>query len=195
MTKDLKTSLRTEARTRRACAASVRGEVAATLAARRFVDGAQPRAGQVVALYCPVRDELNTAPLIEMLDLRHVVLALPVVDARGAPLVFRRWKPGQPLEDGAFGIKVPPAHADIVRPDVLAVPLLAFDDGGHRLGYGGGFYDRTLRALRGDGGPCPLAVGLAFAEQRVPRLPTHAGDQVLDMVVTDKAIHRFQVEC
>lgn len=186
-----KDRLRVEARDRRARAARMRGAEAARDVARRFMHEISPARGQTVALYWPFGDELDTGPLIDMLAASGAALALPVVVGSGAPLTFRYWRAGQPLVRGAYDIKIPLESAGTVRPDVIGVPLLAFDEAGHRLGYGGGFYDRTLETLRGDGGPRPLAVGLAFEQQRVAWLPRHGGDQALDLVITDHAVHRI----
>jgi 5-formyltetrahydrofolate cyclo-ligase len=107
---------------------------------------------------------------------------MPVVTGPGERLRFRLWTPESPMTDGGFGTRVP-AAGDWVEPAVLIVPLLAFDRRGFRLGYGGGFYDRTLAALRAAG---PVtAIGFAFAAQEVPQVPTDATDQRLDLIVTE----------
>lgn len=188
---DSKAALRADAGKRRSRIAKADGVAAAHRLAERFLGVLPPGGGVTVSLYWPVRDELDTRPLMETLAAEGVQVALPVVLGKAKPLLFRRWRPGHPLVDGHFGIKAPPESAETVRPDVIGVPMLAFDADGHRLGYGGGFYDRTLTALRSDGKPRPLAVGLAFEQQRVAWLPRHGGDQRLDMVVTDHAVHRL----
>jgi len=156
--------------------------------AQRFLEAVQPGAGSVVALYWPIGDELDSRPLMQLVACRGGYTALPVVDRPGQPLLFRRWSAGDLLAPGHYGIPVPHENALEVRPDVIAVPLLGFDKDCHRLGYGGGFYDRTLEALRGGGGKV-RAVGIAFERQRVARLPRHDGDQPLDMVITEYAVH------
>ena len=114
-------------------------------------------------------------------------VALPVIVGRGQPLVFRRWTPGEALEAGPFGTSVPRDGAE-VEPDVLVIPMLAFDARCHRLGYGGGFYDRTIAALRARR---PVhAFGLAYAGQELPQLPTEATDMQLDAVVTEAGVVR-----
>jgi len=125
-------------------------------------------------------------PVLSVLAERGQVTALPVVVNRKAPLVFRRWAPGDVLEDGLYGTRHPPASADEVRPVCLLVPLLAFDRQGARLGYGGGFYDRTLAALRA-AGPV-VAVGVAYAGQEVDALPAEPHDERLDWVITEKEV-------
>jgi len=140
----------------------------------------------VLAAFWPIRDEIDPRPLLNHLAARGVVLALPVVTRRGTPLLFRRWAPGGPLVSRPFGLSEPPDDAPIVTPDVLLVPLAAFDRSGGRIGYGAGHYDATLRALRA---ARPVhAVGYAFAVQEVDRVPAEAHDEPLDAVVTDKGV-------
>ena len=142
---------------------------------------------KVIAGYWPMRSEAD--PRHALHDLAtHYTICLPVVTAKDAPLAFRVWDAGLELVPGSFGTMVPPADAGERIPDLLIVPLVAFDRRGFRLGYGGGFYDRTLEALRQTG---PVtAIGLAYAAQEVPRVPTDAKDQPLDAVVTESGTHR-----
>lgn len=191
---DAKQALRSGASRARAAIPGTEAAHAAREMARRFMAEMSPVSGSVVALYWPVKGELDTRPLMERLTARGIQLALPVVTGTGKPLMFRAWRPGEGLVEGHYGIQVPPEGAAAVRPDIIGVPLLAFDETGHRLGYGGGYYDRTLEALRSDGGPLPLAVGLAFERQRVGWLPRHGGDQVLDRIVTEFGVHRVSHE-
>lgn len=142
--------------------------------------------GARVALYAPLRGELDCVPLALMLSRAGHPLALPVVTARNAPLRFRRWMPGDALEAGFGGIMQPSPESPEVDPDVLFVPLAAFDRDLNRLGYGAGFYDRTLAELR-LAGPC-LTVGLAFSVQQVPVVPVEPHDVALDYLVTERAI-------
>lgn len=170
---------------------------AQALAARASGDGDQaalaarltavlaPFAGQVLAGYWPMRAEADPRPAMAAHD---GPLCLPVVPGRAVPLIFRQWSPGDPLDRGPMGTAHPPETAAQVTPSVLIVPLAAFDRRGHRLGYGGGYYDRTLQGLRAAG---PVtAIGLAFAGQELPDLPDEPFDQPLDMVVTDTAVIR-----
>lgn len=138
---------------------------------------------ETVSAYHPIGTELDCLPLFAPLAAAGHVTCLPVVATRGGTLVFRRWAPGEPLIDGLGGIPVPPAEAPAVEPDALLVPLLAFDRAGYRLGYGGGYYDRTLTALRAR--KPVLAVGLAFAAQEVAAVPHLAYDARLDWVLTE----------
>lgn len=146
-------------------------------------------AGGVVAGFWPIGDEIDTLPLMTALEKAGHVLALPVVIARAQPLIFRRWRVGAPLEAGSHGTRQPQPGADPVEPDMILTPLLGFDGRGGRLGYGGGYYDRTLEGLRAR--RPVLAVGLAFAAQRVGRVPVEAGDQTLDWVVTEEGAERM----
>lgn len=137
-----------------------------------------------VSAFVSIKSEIDTAPLMLRLAEMGVPLCLPVVARKGEPLVFRAWRPGEPLEDRPFGLKEPPESAPEVEPDLLFVPLSAFDAEGRRLGYGGGFYDRTLEKLRARGRA--LAVGLAFAAQEVAEVPVFGHDQPIDGVLTEK---------
>ena len=145
--------------------------------------------GAAIAAYWPMRDEIDPRPLMSVLHARGHRIALPVIRERAAPLDFRAWSPGAPLQASTFRTQVPSEDAAPVDPDVLLVPLLAFDRTGYRLGYGGGFYDRTLSKLRRVG-PA-LAIGLAFAAQEVEAVPRSAEDARLDWLVTEREAIRF----
>lgn len=153
-------------------------------AAGYFLSGLQPVSDDIVALYFPIKDELDTEPLAAGLTEDEISIALPVVARRRAPLVFRAYEPGDALIRGAYGAKTPAEDALTVRPTIIVTPLLAFDRRGGRLGYGGGYYDRTLAALRQTG---PVsAVGYAFADQEVDAVPVSPVDQPLDWIVTER---------
>jgi 5-formyltetrahydrofolate cyclo-ligase len=138
--------------------------------------------------YVPMRDEIDSLPLVRSLIGRGLTAAMPCVVGPGKPLLFRRWDIGAPLADRPFGLLEPMDDAPAVEPELLLVPLLAFDRRGHRLGYGRGYYDRTLASLRARR---PIvAVGLAFAAQEMLSLPVGARDQRLDWVVTEQAAIR-----
>jgi 5-formyltetrahydrofolate cyclo-ligase len=148
--------------------------------------------GTVVAGYWPFGTEMDVRPLLARLATEGVELALPLTRDLDLPLEFRRWRPGDALENGAHGISQPSLAAPVVVPNILLVPLLAFDASGWRLGYGAGYYDRTLTTLRGRLlAPRPIAVGIAYAVQEMTQIPHHAGDQQLDWVVTEQAARRF----
>ncbi len=140
-------------------------------------------AGCAVSAYWPMGSEIDTRPLIEALYLRGHAIGLPVTLRRGEPLVFRSWTPRVSLVPGGFGTRIPGPDRPELRPEVLLVPLLAFDRRGFRLGYGGGFYDRTLAQLRAASPVC--AIGLSYAGQEVPKVPCDEHDQRLDWIVTE----------
>jgi len=140
----------------------------------------------IVSFYWPMGDEADPRALAMRLAARGHVLALPVVAKQKSPLVFRRWREGDALVVHPFGMHEPAAAAPVVTPDVLLVPLLAFDARGHRLGYGGGFYDRTLASLQ-----TKLAIGVAYAGQEVDALAAMPHDHPLDMVVTELGVRQF----
>lgn len=138
-----------------------------------------------VAAYAAMRDEIDPLPALA----GCAAVGLPVVLRPATPLVFRRWTEGQPLEPGLFGTRHPPETAPEVVPTLILMPLAGFDRDGNRLGYGGGFYDRTLAVLRARG---PVtAIGLAFAAQEVGVIPVEATDEPLDGIVTEDGLRDF----
>lgn len=142
----------------------------------------------VVSGYWPIRDELDCRRLLSGLHEQGIHCALPVVAGRDEPLTFRQWQPGLELVQRPFGLSEPPDDAPVRTPRILLVPLLAVDARGNRLGYGGGYYDRTLNFLRHS---VPIvAVGIAFEVQRVADVPYDDRDAALDWVVTEKGIYR-----
>lgn len=148
------------------------------------------RRGAVVAGYWPLRQEIDVRPLLARLRAHGCVIALPVVLAPHRPLLFRVWRTGTRLETGAYGTRHPGTTAATVVPDLVLVPLLAFDRAGFRLGYGGGYYDRTLAALRRR--RKVLALGIAFAGQAVAAVPRDRFDQPLDGIVTERGQFRIK---
>ena len=154
---------------------------------RALVEAVRAAPGRVVSAFWPIRAEIDIRPALNDLAATHD-LCLPVVVAKGRPLVFRRWRPGDPLDEERFGTFVPRA-TEVLTPEILIVPLAAFDARGFRLGYGGGFYDRTLAGLRAAGGRV-TAIGVAYEAQRVPVVPVEATDEPLDLVVTEAGPHR-----
>ncbi len=145
-----------------------------------------------ISAYWPLPGEFDSRPLMAALHAAGHQIVLPVVVGRAKPLIFRCWQPGLNMSADRFDVLVPPDDSPVLRPSVLLVPLLAFDARGYRLGYGGGFYDRTLAALsaRGD----ITAIGLAFAMQEVDKVPIDAYDQALHWLVSDHAARKFQRE-
>ena len=141
-----------------------------------------PARGHVISAYMPIRTELSPLPAMEHLHAAGARLCVPVIAGRGRPLDFREWTPGCAMENGPFGAQVP-ATGDWLVPDTLIVPLVAFDARLNRLGYGGGFYDRSLERLRA---AAPTrAVGFAYAAQELPDVPQEPTDQPLDLLVTE----------
>ncbi|MFL9827654.1 5-formyltetrahydrofolate cyclo-ligase [Rhodoplanes sp. SY1] len=143
-------------------------------------------AGTVVSAYMAIHSEIDPAPLMRRFVENGAGLALPVVQGRGKPLLFRAWAPGVPLTTAGFGLLEPGPEAPIVVPDVLLVPLAAFDRAGHRIGYGAGHYDMTLAALRAE--RPVVAIGLAYASQEIVRVPANERDARLDLVLTEAEI-------
>jgi 5-formyltetrahydrofolate cyclo-ligase len=185
-----KRSMRERVLTRRSKLPAEARARAATAIAETGLNFIDLTPGCVVAGYAAIRGELDPRSLIERLSNAGHPIALPVVVARDAPLEFRLWQPGQPLERGAFGVPIPGEWATKIVPDVLLVPLAAFDREGYRLGYGGGYYDRTLAVLR-ESRPV-TAVGLAYDEQEVVSVPQEETDQPLDWVLTPSGPIRVQ---
>jgi 5-formyltetrahydrofolate cyclo-ligase len=153
------------------------------LAARVLAADMIPR-GAVVAGYWPMAHEIDIVHLLNSLHARGHVMCLPETTKPGSPLLFRAWQPGAAMLPGRYNTSHP-AGAVIV-PDVLLVPLLAFDMRGHRLGYGGGYYDRTIAAL-----PDALRLGCAYAAQKIETVPCMQTDLSMHAIATDTALHRF----
>ncbi|MGI9389044.1 MAG: 5-formyltetrahydrofolate cyclo-ligase [Boseongicola sp.] len=157
-------------------------------AANRHLEAAVRAAlGKMVSAYWPIRTEIDPRPAINALAKSHVI-GLPVVGGTGLPLTFRRWVPGADMEVREFGAEIPTATEEMV-PDILIVPMAAFTDDGYRLGYGGGFYDRTLEVLRSRG--AVTAIGFAYDIQRATSLPLEPTDQPLDIIVTETGRHHI----
>ena len=140
----------------------------------------------IVSGFYPTMSEIDTRPLLGKLAGEGWVTCLPVIIARGVPLAFRRWYAGEPTVAGKWGIARPPDDAPVVEPDVMLVPLLAFDRQGYRLGYGGGFYDRTIQALRAK--KTIVAIGVGYAAQEIDAVPRDDHDQPLDYMMTENGV-------
>jgi 5-formyltetrahydrofolate cyclo-ligase len=146
--------------------------------------------GTVVSGYSPIRNEIDPAPLMRKLAEAGAKLALPAVLARGKSLAFRAWSPDDRLMLGPLGIPEPsPAAAELV-PDIMLIPLAAFDASGHRIGYGAGHYDYTLAHLRKV--KVIAAIGIAFAVQQIKAIPALPHDVALDYVLTEKKVFDFR---
>jgi 5-formyltetrahydrofolate cyclo-ligase len=182
---DLKANLRRDAAARRdALPADVRKAAAEAIAARKFPLVIPP--GTIVSGFMPMQSEINPLPLMKTLAEAGVQLALPRIAGRGKPLLMRAWQWGAPLEAGQWGIREPKADAPEVDPDILLVPLLAFDRTGQRIGYGAGYYDMTITGLRSR--KAVTAVGIAFAIQEVPAVPASERDARLDFILTENEV-------
>jgi 5-formyltetrahydrofolate cyclo-ligase len=146
-----------------------------------------PQSMQTLSGYISMRAEVNVENALKKAHQREIATCLPCIVQKAAPLVFRAWSPGAPLLSGMYECKEPAADAAVVTPDVLLVPMLAFTRKGQRLGYGGGYYDRTLAQLR-QAGTLKAAIGIAFAVQEVESLPDDTHDALLDYIVTESEI-------
>jgi len=186
-----KAALRKEAARHRATLAAGDPDAADRLAAQAGIIAALAGDGQegagIVAAYLPIRSELSPLPLVSALVAAGLGTAMPVTPEAGHPLRFRAWAPGDDLAEGPYNTQQPAASAPEVTPTVILAPMLAFDDAGWRLGYGGGFYDRTLAALRG-GGHRVCALGIAYDGQHVAAVPTGPYDMRLDGVLTPSGL-------
>jgi 5-formyltetrahydrofolate cyclo-ligase len=184
-----KAALRRTARTRRA-ALDEPARAAASAAVRDRLLGEQARlnlaAGPMVAGYWPIRDELDPRPALRALREGGARIALPAVVGETAPLVFREWREGDRLAGDGRGLQAPLPTAPSLDPDLILVPLLAFDGRGTRLGYGAGYYDRTLAVLRAR--RAVIALGLAYEVQELPEIPSGPLDAPLDGVVTEQRV-------
>jgi len=180
-----KQQLRDEMRARRKSVYAERVAAVAALA-KNFFEFAADVNGLNVAGYWAVGSEISLEPILNRLCAQGIVCALPVVVERAAPLQFRRWQPGQKLGLGPLGTRQPSDDAELVTPQLVLTPLLAFDKTGHRLGQGGGFYDRTLDQID------VTAVGMAFAAQQVDHVPHGPSDMQLDVVITEQEILRVR---
>jgi 5-formyltetrahydrofolate cyclo-ligase len=184
-----KGDLRIAALARRDALSDEQRATAAEALAKRGMPVVIKPGAAIVAGYSPIRSEIDPAPLMRTLAAQGVQLALPAVTARGKSLVFRAWSPGDRLMLGSLGILEPsPAAAELV-PDVMLVPLAAFDRSGHRIGYGAGHYDVTLAHLRKS--KSILAIGLAFAVQEIKAVSMQPHDVALDFVLTEKYAFNF----
>ena len=173
---------------REAMPAQQRADAASAIAARDFpVPVAK---GAIVSGFSPMKSEINPIPLMRKLFDAGAQLALPVIVGRGKPLIMRAWKFGDPFKAGQWGIREPVAEAPEVYPDILIVPLAAFDRRGHRIGFGAGYYDMTIAALRAK--KKVTAVGIAFSVQEIERVPSTDRDARLDFMLTEREVIDFR---
>ncbi len=183
---ETKARLREDARRRRAALDPGARAAAAAAIADRAIPLIARLAPDILAAYVAVRGEVDVGAILVWAEQAGVPAALPSVED-GTRLVFRRHRPGEPLPTGWYGIPAPPAGAEGVHPNLLVIPMLAFDRSGARLGYGRGFYDRAVAGLRNHRVDVRL-VGVAFAVQEVAEIPTEAHDMRMDFVVTETEI-------
>lgn len=179
---DAKAVLRRAMLERRRAAHRAIGPEAAQAVADFVLAEIDPK-GKNIAGYWPLGDELDSRPALGALSVAGAQVALPVVAGQGHALIFRRWKPGDVLEQGPFGTMHPGARTPVIHPQILLVPLVAFDLEGHRLGYGAGYYDRTIAGFRAQGKV--TAIGIAYDIQRVDTVHADSHDQALDGVITN----------
>jgi len=140
--------------------------------------------GKVFSAYWPIKGEPDLRPLMAELHKAGISVALPLVETRAAPLTFRRWTPGTRMVRGDWNIPVPPPDETVVTPDIALAPLVGWTAEGYRLGYGGGYFDRTLAALK----PKPFVVGIGFQEARLQTIYPQPHDIPLDLIVTENGI-------
>jgi len=184
-----KAAARRLARARRAAAKKSAGGDAAERALALLRRTVPLPAPATVVGYWPMDEEFDVVPMLAFFHAEGWACGLPCVMGAGQPLVFRRWQPGDALRPAGFGTVEPESDQPEVDPALLLVPLLAVDAAGYRLGYGGGFYDRTLEALRAR--HAAMAVGVAFDGQVVENVPHGPRDQRLDWLVTEGRVTRF----
>ncbi|WP_118133888.1 5-formyltetrahydrofolate cyclo-ligase [Oceanicella sp. SM1341] len=191
MIAEVKAQARRDGFERRAAAHAAGAGLAGAAAAARLLGLLDARAGEgapaprIASGYLPIRTEIDPRPAMEALLDRGLRVCVPVIVEKATPLAFREWNPGAALVPGPFGAAVP-AEGAWLEPDLLLVPLVSFDAGRNRLGYGGGFYDRTLAQLRARGPR--LALGFAYEGQRCAAVPLEPTDAPLDAVVTEAGV-------
>jgi 5-formyltetrahydrofolate cyclo-ligase len=173
---------------RDALPADQRAAAAETIAARGLPVVITP--GTIVSGFMPLKSEINPLPLLRTLAAAGARLALPSIAGRGKPLIMRAYQFGDEFARGQWGIREPKPEAQEVAPDILIVPLAAFDRAGHRIGYGAGYYDMTINALRAR--KPVIAIGIAFAAQEIPQVPATKRDARLDLVLTEREVIDFR---
>jgi len=172
---------------RRALAEEERRAIATRILA--YLEDLRPALEGPLALYWPIRGEVDLRGFAEGLAMAGTELALPVIVTRNAPMEFWRWAPGMAMREGIWKIPIPAERAPLL-PRTLLLPLVGFDAAGYRLGYGGGYYDRTLAVLR----PRPRLIGIGYGFSRLATIHPEPHDQRLDLVVTEQGIERFPAE-
>ncbi|CUH63042.1 5-formyltetrahydrofolate cyclo-ligase family protein [Thalassovita gelatinovora] len=169
---------------RRTIGQAITGHLRALLE-RRF-NGAK---GRIFSAYWPIKGEPDLRPLMTDLHGLGVMIALPIVETKAAPLVFRRWTPDTKMVRGDWNIPVPPPEADQVIPDITLAPLLGWDVRGFRLGYGGGYFDRTLADLD----PRPTTIGIGFQAAHLTTIHPQPHDIPLDIILTEAGVQTKRI--
>jgi 5-formyltetrahydrofolate cyclo-ligase len=186
---DQKSALRTLVLALRdAMPSAARQAAAEAIAARGLPVAVTP--GTIVSGFMPMKTEINPLPLMRKLAEQGALLALPCIAGRGHPLIMRAWTIGDEFKAGQWGIREPLPEAPEVAPDIVIVPLAAFDRSGQRIGYGAGYYDMTLAALRAK--KKVTAIGIAFAVQEIAQVPATERDERLDFVLTERDVIDFR---
>ena len=186
---EAKKKYRTEAMARRDAVYKVSGAEAGERLAQNVLDTGLIHPGDVVSGFWPMGAEIDLVPLLTTLSEQGVTCVLPVIKKKDTPLLFREWRPDTEMCAAGFGTKEPPPSSPERRPTVVLAPLLAFDKEGYRIGYGGGYYDRTLAALRAV--ESVTVIGVAYAVQEVEAVPRDGYDQPLDWIVTEAGARKF----
>lgn len=150
----------------------------------KFLEKRATAGGTVLAGYWPIKGEPDLRPLLKELHRAGVTIALPLVETRAAPLVFRRWTPETRMVRGNWNIPVPPPEAEMLTPDITLAPCLGWSGECYRLGWGGGYFDRTLAVLD----PPPLAIGIALGAAHLPTIYPQSHDIPLDLIVTEEGL-------
>jgi len=179
--------LRKQTLAARSAISSKQKNLAVNNAAKLFIKNIPMNHNDIIAAYWPISGELDCLPLVEQLWARGHQICLPVTIAENKPLIFRVWQKGQKLIDGGHGIKTPDKNTSILVPNIIIMPLVAFDKKGARLGYGKGYYDRTIAKMEQK----PLLVGYGFALQEVEHINSESHDAPLDYVVSEKKVVKF----
>lgn len=187
-----KSAMRERAKERRARLTAAERAAAARRLAAHGIDFLRMPLQAVVSGYMSLPDEISTGPIMGWLDAEGYPLAMPAMQGREKPLLFRAWAPGDDMEPKTWGIAEPLDDKPVLVPDVLFVPLLAFDAQGWRLGYGGGYFDRTLRALRSK--RSIVAIGIGLDELEVDAVPHLDYDEPLDWILTPSGPRRLGIE-
>lgn len=187
-----KRAMREYATARRRAAHRDCGWGAGVRLAQHFLSVVPVPPGSVVSGYHPIDQEMDVMPLLNRLWSAGILCGLPTIPGKRRPLTFRDWRPGAAMEEGPYRIPEPAADAAVVVPSHVLVPLLAYDSDGYRLGYGGGYYDRSLRALRET--KSVLAIGIAYSGQQVDQVPHDETDERLDWIVTERGASPYNAK-